>query len=257
MTMRTSFTLRVLCLVGLMGGLATPAACTSADINLTEPVPPSEEIVSGNAVFGIVAGQVYNSFGNLGATFDIGNLGGGRFYFFPDILTWIKNPNTSEFEPRRVEYTLEVGYFSPGADHRLSFFIKHQSFHDVDSFDGIQESYELYGARYLTMKDPSIVLRVGKYLDVRTVDYDWDFALSATSHIGNVGARPLSASATLHSVTEKGSRARNGFTDYSAEISLEFRSGIDLFLRYETMHDINRFAGTTDHHGIVGTRYVW
>jgi len=242
-----------------MAALSQPAQCTSAQTDWTEPVPlVAEKMVRGKAMFGVLGGSdLYDSVGNLGATFDIGDVKGGDIYFFGDVLTWITNPKLTDFEPRRVVYTLEAGYISPVDDQRYSLFVKHQSFHDVDSSDGIDESYELYGFRYRISDEPAILLRVGKYANRSAVDYDWDFAVGSATSLGSISDRQLYASAWVHHVTESGNPDRDGFTDYFIEVGVEFLSGIDVFVRYELLHDLDRFDGTTDHHLVLGTKYIW
>jgi len=239
---------------------ATPktALSTSAQIEWTEPVlVTDEQLVHGTAFIGILPGSdVFDTAGSLGVTFDVGQLGAGGLYLFTDIFTWIDNAGL-DFEPMRVIYTLEAGCSPPRGEGRYSFFIKHQSFHDIDTFDDIDESYELYGARYRFGGSPQWYVRAGKYLNRSTVDYDWDLAASVTYDLRPIRERPTYAHAWVHHVFEEGDVGRDEFTDYAVELEVRLHSGLIPFLRYELLHDIDRFNGASDHHLMLGTRYRW
>lgn len=261
MTWRPRWLLRLVCLMVLPATAlpVRPVWCTSAQSDMTEPVPlAQDEIVRGKAMFAVMGGSdTYDTVGNLGATFRIGNLLGGDLYFFADMLTWIENPSASEFQPRRIVYTLEAGYTPKAVENRTTLFVKHQSFHDVDSFDGMDESYELYGLRYRVREEPHVWLRIGKYLNRTVVDYDWDYIVGLQSDIGTMGNNLLYGFALLHYVTEDGSSGRDGFVDWALETGLDFQNSITLFLRNEQLHDVDRFAGITDTYTTLGIKYEW
>jgi len=237
-----------------------PASCASPQFELTEPVlVPTDNLVHGTATFEILLGShVYNTAGNLGATFPLGTARSGRFYFYADMLTWIRNPGDSRFEPRRIVYTLEPGYYIQRDDNRYRFFIKHQSFHNSDTFCDDNESYELYGLSYNSLRRPELYVSVGKYVNRCVVDYTWDLVGWATWELAQSDSTTTYFHAWLHIVTENdGPRGRNGFTDYAAELGLRFNSGVMLFARYEFLHDVDRFAGESDHRLIPGITYTW
>ena len=128
----------------------------------------------------------------------------------------------------------------------------------VDFHDDLDESYELYGVSYEWLGSPGYYLRAGKYLNRKDVDYDWDIAGSATFNLKPINGRETYFHAWLHQVTEdNGLDDRDGFMDYAGEMGIKFYSGIVLFGRYEFLHDIDGFGGASDHHVLVGTRYVW
>lgn len=234
---------------------------TSAQMELSEPVLPvaKDKTANGTAFFGWVGGgDVYNTTGNLGGTFPLGEIKRGKLYFFADLFTWIENPNSSRFRPKRVIYTLEPGYNYVLGDSEYRFFIKHQSYHDVDFADNLEESYELYGLNYRLLRRPELQLRVAKYVNRRVVDYDWDLAASATFDLPSNFGRQAYIHGWIHHVTESGnSFGRSNFTDYAAEFGFTVNAGLTLFARYEYLHDLERFGARSDHHVLVGPKYVW
>lgn len=239
--------------------IAGSVLAASAQIEMTEPTLSVVDgnVVHGTAFFGAAIGsKPYDTAGNLGATFHLGQWGSGMIYFNGDIWTWIENRTATEFKPRRIEYTLEPGYYQVKGNNAYRFFVKHQSFHNVDFLGGENEGYELYGVSYRRLSKPKFYLAAGKYMNRRVVDYDWDFAGSLTFDLPPLGGRDTYFELWAHHVTENKS-SRNGFTDYAAELGVEYESGITLFGRYELLHDIDRFMGTTDHHVLTGIRYNW
>lgn len=236
------------------------ASCTSPQFELTEPVlVPTDNLVHGTATFEVVTGsQLYNTRGNLGATFPLGAAKSGRFYFNADMLTWIQNPGHSRFSPRRVVYTLEPGYYVQRDDNRYRFFIKHQSFHNSDTFCQDNESYEIYGLSYDSLRNPELHFAIGKYVNRCVVDYSWDLVGWATWKLAQSDSSATYFHVWLHTVIEgDGPRGRNGFMDYAAVLGLEFNGGIMLYARYEFLHDIDCFAGRSDHHLLTGITYTW
>jgi hypothetical protein len=237
-----------------------PACATSAQIELSEPVlPVTQGEINGSAFFGAAVGSdAYDTAGDLGATFPIGSMGSGQLYFFGDVFTWVEDIHGGKFQPRRIIYTLE-----PGCDYVLGkdeyrFFIKHQSFHDVDFFDDLEESYELYGINYRRLGSPEYVLRTGKYLNTNDVDYDWDFAAAATFGLARTQDSETYLRIWVHHVTENNDLIdRNGFTDFAGEVGTSYKNGITLFARYQLLHDIDRFGGRSEHQLLVGPKYVW
>ena len=235
-----------------------PVFPTSDQIEMTEPtLVATDRSVHGTAFFGAApGGKPFNTAGNLGATFHLGAWGNGALYFNGDVWTWVKHASGNRFEPKRLIYTLEPGYYRENGKSAYRFFIRHQSFHDVDFFGGENEAYELYGASLRHAGKPQVYIQVGKYLNKRVVDYGWDFAGSLTFDLPPWGKKDTYLELWAHHVTGKRA-SRDGFTDYAAEFGVQYRSGITLFGRYESLHDIDRFLGKTDHHVLTGIRYNW
>lgn len=238
------------------------AHATSAQIEMADPVLPcvQEKPVHGTAFFGLVPGSdLYDTAGNLGATFELAKKRASIVYFTGDLFTYIKNPGGTHFEPRRIIYTLEPGVaVRKGSCDVYRLFIKHQSYHDVDFTDGINESYELYGLGYCHGNLNGVHLSVGKYLNRKAVDYDWDLAAAVTIGLGKGIGGDVYTHLWVHRVTESSPPAgRDGFTDYAAELGVKYISGITLFGRLEHLHDLDRFAGRTESHGLTGLKYEW
>lgn len=229
---------------------------TSAQLELTEPVLIPDNRVHGTAFYGALLGSdVYDSAGNLSATFTAGTVQRGHLYFFGDIYTWVRNVRPTQFQPRRVIYTIEPGYFLVRDRDTFRLFMKHQSYHDVDFSDGVNEAYELYGAGWQRAGNPEYSVRIGKYLNERSVDYDWDISGAVTGIVGDSDGRPVYAHLWLHRVEEHGHGDRDGFADYAAECGIRYRSGTSVFARYQLLHDIDAFAGAADHHLMLGVKY--
>ncbi|MHB0997915.1 MAG: hypothetical protein ACYC27_01610 [Armatimonadota bacterium] len=232
---------------------------TSAQNELSEPVLTANDSKgNGQAFFGTaLSDDIYNTAGSLGATFRTGRIGPGKLYFFGDIFSWI-NTTHSEFKPQRVIYTLEPGYFYVSEKSTYRFFIKHQSYHDVDFTDNIDESYELYGLSYKYSANPEYYLRIGKYMNRKDVDYNWDFAGYVRFYLDDSTNVNPYLHLWLHQVTESdNSTDRNGFTDYAIEAGYEWKSGLTIFARYELLNDLNRFNGNSDHHILFGPKYMF
>lgn len=252
----------IACLLTLAYCLSgSPGLCTSAQIELSEPIlTMDDQAVHGTAFFGWTLGSdLYNTAGDLGATLPLGHTENGKPYFFGDMFTWIRNPSGDEFQPRRIIYTLEAGYYwEPEEDIGLRAFVKHQSFHDEDMYDCMDESYELYGVTYRKKGPPDYFGRIGLYLNKRGVDYQWDIAAAATFPLSPVWNKETYIHFWLHQVTEHGNpTGRGGFLDYAAEAGIIFDTGVVLFTRYEYLHDINCFNGDSDHHFLTGVAYHW
>lgn len=245
----------ILCVI-----LPVSACATSAQLSTMDPLLPIEEgkTANGTASYTVILGsELYDSAGHLGATFPIGRSGDGRFYFFGDLHTWVKNPTITDFNPRRIAYTLEPGYYRTSGRNEYRFFIKHQSFHDVDFGDELDESYELYGLAYRRTGSPEYYLRLGRYYNTVDVDYEWDIAASVELGVSASESRQNLLKFWVHHVTADGSDSRSGFTDYAVEYEIAYRNGLTLFARYQFLHDLDRFDGTSDRHVMVGPRYVW
>lgn len=246
-----------------LGMLAFAPSCiyaTSAQLELTDPVLPFKDGLpaKGNAFFGVVAGGgLYNSAGNIGCTIPLGTAGKGKLYFCGDIFTWVKNPSLTQFDPKRVVYTLEPGYDYVSGRNEFRFFIKHQSFHDPDTLNTMRESYELYGVDYrcLSTPRPKYEFRIGYYASKRVVDYQWDFQASTTFDLSKRFGNGMYLELWLHGVTDGGSRG--GFVDYAGEVGANLSDGLSIFGRYEVLHDIDQFGGETDHHFLAGPKYSW
>jgi len=239
-------------------GCATSLYAMSAQIEMSEPVFGSDACpTEASALFALVPGShLYDTAGSLGGTFKEKKVGDGRLYLFADIFTWIDNVNTTEFRPKKIVYTIEPGYTVKRGERRYRFFVKHQSFHDVDVFDEFTESYELYGVNFTLEGEDKKSFSFGRYLNNRVVDYDWDFAVSLTHVLGSVHDKPLYGHVWLHYVVEDSNALdRDSFTDYAAEVGIRMRGGITAFARYEFLHDIDSFCGASDHHVMLGTRY--
>ena len=249
------------CLLALLALLArAPAPCTSPQIELSEPILTlDDQAVHGTAFFGAPFGShVYSTAGDLGATFPLGHVDGGKPYFFGDMFTWIRNPSGCEFEPRRIIYTLELGYYWEVENNGYRFFAKHQSFHDVDFYDSLDKGYELYGLSYRRKESPEFYASVGKYMNDCIVDYQWDLVAATTFALPPVWEKETYLHLWLHQVTENdGPGGRDGFLDYAAEVGIKFDTGVTLFTRYEFLHDINYFGGAADRHFLTGAAYRW
>ncbi|MDI6827727.1 MAG: hypothetical protein QME62_04495 [Armatimonadota bacterium] len=246
-----------ICFASAVVAVSFPSEATSPQIEWSEPLfLTTGSKSSAAAFFGLVPGsKVYDTAGSLGVTFQKETRAGEGFYFFGDIFTWIKNKGT-QFMPRRVIYTIEPGYITTRGKLRWRAFIKHQSFHEIDSFDQLNEMYELYGISFQQVSQPLWCVSVAKYLNRRVVDYRWDLATSVTRKIGSLNENDLYGHIWLHHVTEHRGNAmhRDGFMDYAIESSVDFKNGLIGFLRYEVLHDIERFGGTTDSHFVLGVR---
>lgn len=240
---------------------ACGANATSAQIESAEPVFATDTSTcptGASASFATVLGsRLYDTAGSLGGTFKGKMVGAGQLYFFADIFTWVDNVNVTEFRPRKIIYTIEPGYIIRRDKKSCRIFVKHQSFHDVDVSDEITESYELYGVSLARYGDIDQRFSIGKYLNERIVDYDWDLAASATVQLGSARKQPIYGHVWLHHVTEHGNIiGRDGFTDYAVEIGIKWFSGMTGFLRCEFLHDMDAFGGISDHYVLVGARYA-
>lgn len=241
--------------------IAVGVLADSAQLEMTDPVLPvgKGHAANGTAFLGWVGGgHAFNTAGNLGGTFPIGSIHRGEFYFNGDMFTWIRNPRPADFRPRRIIFTLEPGYNLVKNDDEYRFFIKHQSYHNVDFVGPPRESYEMYGFSYRRLRYPLVGVRVGKYLNRRTVDYDWDFTGSVTFALPDSMGYKSQLHGWIHHVTESGnSFGRNGFTDYAVEYSFTINGGLRMITRYEFLHDIESFGSRSDHHVLVGPMYTW
>ncbi|MHB0912717.1 MAG: hypothetical protein ACYC2Y_04640 [Armatimonadota bacterium] len=249
--------MRRLMLIMLLGLSTAAAHATSASLESGEPIlPPPLNFAHGRASFMMLLNSdLYDAAGDLGATFRLGSAGEGSFYFLGDMFTWIDIKSNLDFNPQRIEYTLEPGYAIQHGRGIYSFFVKHQSFHDVDFTDDIDESYELYGARYSRTGSHDMMLRVGKYLNTRDVDYDWDLAGQAIFYTKQSDDERTYLKVWAHHVTVEGNRS--DFTDYAGEVGIEYRSGATVFVQYAFLHDLDRANGQSEHLLLVGPRYEW
>ncbi|HEY3297170.1 MAG TPA: hypothetical protein VGK34_00830 [Armatimonadota bacterium] len=237
------------------------AGAASAQVELAEPVLPIEDgkAANGNATMvWVTGGDVFDSAANLGGTFPVGRIHRGQIYFHADMFTWIDNPSISSFKPRRIFYTVEPGYNWVKNEDEIRFFIKHQSFHDVDIHIGDTESYELIGLNYRKLTNPHFELRAARYTNNKIVDYTWDFAASMTYDLPKSLGYEAYLHAWVHHVTESGNDfGRDGFTDWAAEYGFTVNDGLKLFARYENLHDIEYFGSRSDHHFMIGPKYYW
>ena len=246
-------------LVAGMLYLSSAAFAMSAQLELADPVLPINDGTSahGNASYGVVlGGKLYDSAGNLGVTMPVGRIGKGRIYFMGDIFTWVKNPSLSDFVPKRIQYTLEPGYDYVSQNNEFRLFIKHQSFHDPDTWNMLHQSYELYGIDYRKLgHQQQYELRAGYYVNESCVDYKWDFLASATFDLSKACGHGVYAEVWLHEVTNGG--GRSDFLDYAGEIGMTIHDGFKVFGRYEYLHDLDVYGGASDHHFLIGPKYVW
>lgn len=251
-------TVRACLVVAMLILTSSSVFATSAQIEMADPVLPIPKGVParGTASYdNVVGGNLYDSAGNLGATFPLGQIGKGQLYFCGDIFSWVKNPNFTEFRPQRVVYTLEPGYNYISDNNEFRFFIKHQSFHDPDVLNTSIESYELYGLSYRWLGHPQqYSFRVGYYLNTCHVDYKWDLSGAALFYIPKIPAKDFYLELWLHYVSES---SGGGFTDYAGEVGMTIHDGLKIFGRYELLHDLDRFDGTADQHLLVGPKYIW
>ncbi|MDO8586676.1 MAG: hypothetical protein Q7T82_06505 [Armatimonadota bacterium] len=221
--------------------------------------------VPGTRIHGdILAGyspvnNVYDYTADFNVRFDFGSYNAAKLYFDGGVLTLIKKTSEKSFQADRYRGTLEPGIRLPHGKNSYALFVKHQSFHDIDRFDGLTESYEILGLRYYLNNPWNPAVSAGNYVHRNDVDYDWDFALSVDNGcIGFCGSKKLYGAASLHYVTEEGALSdRNHFLDYSAEIGLESTDSVRYFLSYRQIHDIDGFDGHTEHGLLVGARYKW
>ena len=240
-------------------------SCFAAAILLLPALVSAQPGVPGSPIHGeVVAGyypvsDVYRYAADVNVWFDYGSHKATKFYFRGGILTLIKASPEKDFQPDRYRGTLEPGARWVHGDHECDFFIKHHSYHDIDRFDGINESYEVYGLRYTKATTWNPTIAAGKYCNTQDLDYDWDFFASVDNGcIGVCNRKPLYAAASLHLVTEKGDvPGRKDFLDYSAEVGIETHAQVRYFVSYRQVHDIDRYAGTTDHGLLAGVRYTW
>ena len=203
--------------------------------------------------------NVYRYAADINVWFDFGNYNKSRFFFNGGVLTLIKSNSDKGFQPDRYRGTVEAGVKLPRGQNTYALFVKHQSLHDIDRFDGLTESYEILGLRYYANNPWNLTVSAGNYIHKEDVDYGWDYALSVDDGcIGMCGKRKVYAAGELHYVTEDGSvPGRDNFLDYRAEIGLESSESVRYFLSYQNTHDIDRFAGRTEHGLVVGVRYAW
>jgi hypothetical protein len=202
--------------------------------------------------------DVYKYAADLNVWFDFGAWNPAKFYFNGGILTLIKANSNKGFQPDRYRGTLELGARLPEGKKSYSLFLKHQSFHDIDRFDGITESYEILGLKYSLANPWNLTVSAGNYVHKEDVDYQWDFGASVDNGcVAVCSGKPLYGAASAHYVTESGITGRDHFLDYSAEIGVETHAGVRYFMSYRQVHDINQFNGETDHGLLVGVRYKW
>ncbi|MDO8682303.1 MAG: hypothetical protein Q7N50_02315 [Armatimonadota bacterium] len=253
----------ILRLARLMLPLAILALFARGVLAQSEAIP--QPTLFGTHVHGdIMAGyyaqsDVYDYLADINIWFDYGSAKGAKLYFYGGILTLIKSTDEESFEPDRYRGTLEPGIRLQRGNSSYEFFIKHQSFHDIDRFDDLDETYEIYGLRYRKAGPWNYTLSAGKYENKDDVDYDWDYYASLDNACIRVcNGKPIYTALSLHGVTEDGSLAnRDDFLDYSLEVGLQSSLGIRYFANYRQTHDIDRFNGATDHGIILGVRYAW
>lgn len=203
--------------------------------------------------------DVYRYIADVNVWFDFGASNGAAFFFNGGIQTLIKGASDERFQPDRYRGTLEPGVKWAKGENVYSLFVKHQSFHDIDKYDGIDESYEIVGIRYARASLWNFNVSAGKYIYRQDVDYDWDFTASVDSGRANVcPGRRLYGAASAHYVTSDGSlTSRDGFLDYMAEFGYETRLNVRYFVAYQVVHDIDRFAGRIEKGLLFGVRYKW
>jgi hypothetical protein len=222
--------------------------------------PSNGSRVRGNLSFGYYASSdVYRYAADVNAWLNYGWYNDARFYFRGGILTQIKGGDGESFQPDRFRGTLETGAALSRGRSNYTFFIRHRSYHDIDRYDGLDESYEIYGVQYCRKDLCNLTFSAGAYQNTRDVDYDWDFLISFSEPVvGHIKGRPVYISGDIHRITEDGSLPdRDGFWNYSAEVGLESPVGVKYFVSYRKVNDVDRFDGVTDRQILTGIRYQW
>jgi hypothetical protein len=223
-----------------------------------EPGVPESKIHGDISAGYYSISNVYKYAADLNVWFDFGAWNPAKFYFSGGVLTLIKSDKAEGFQPDRYRGTLELGARTQRGKNNLSLFLKHQSFHDIDRFDGITESYEILGLKYSVANPWNPTISAGNYVHKLDVDYQWDLRASVDNGcVGICSGKPIYGAASVHYVTESGVTGRDNFVDYTAEIGLETHYSVRYFLQYQNIHDIDSFNGRTEHGLVVGARYKW
>ena len=95
--------------------------------------------IHGDASAGYYAtSEVYRYAADVNLNFDFGAYKDVKFAFDCGIRTLIKADAGTSFQPDRYRGTLEPSARLKRGKDTYEFFIKHQSFHDIDRFDGLE-----------------------------------------------------------------------------------------------------------------------
>lgn len=208
----------------------------------------------------MAASDIYRYLADVNLWFDFGSWKKATFFFDGGVLVYASQDEDRGFQPDRLRGTLELGSYVPQQKNTYYFYVKHQSFHDIDSFDNSDESYEIYTLAYRRHERPvTLFASAGKFENQHDNDYDWEFLFwFEVPRIGMAGKDPLYLSGSARHVTETDNpTGRDGFTDFTAEFGIQTTPGLRFFTAYRQIHDINRFNGLTDHELLLGMRYGW
>jgi hypothetical protein len=244
-----------ICLLVALSLVLTVHLSAYADTKASAP----ETKVHGDLLLGYYpVSDVYKYVADVNVHFNYGSYKESNIYFGGGILTLIKKTDLKSFQPDRYRGTLETGIQRSRGKQALSLYVKHQSFHDIDRFDGITESYEMLGVRYAQNSPWNPTFSLASYVHKIDVDYKWDFSASVDNGcLGVCRGKSIYGAASIHYVGENGQINRDNFFDYNAEVGFQSQASIRYFLAYRQTHDIDRFNGTTDHAVLVGMRYGW
>jgi hypothetical protein len=228
------------------------------------PEPAPESVVKnihGSLELGYLAtSKVYRYVADVNVGFDFGSWRGAKFNFGGGILTLVRSGSGDDFQPDRYRGTIEPAIYLPKGRSAYIFSIRHQSFHSIDKPSDGKESYELYNAAYQHAGPPNIRIAIGKYINRKHVDYNWEvLAQVDTACLGYCKFGKFYVSGLAHYVKESSDSlsGRDSFTDVSLEAGIESKSAIRYFVALRQIHDIDRFLGTTDNQVLIGTKILW
>lgn len=208
-----------------------------------------------------MASGLYRYYADVFASFDFGSYRDSKFFVGGGVLTWILEDGGANFQPDRYRGTIELGAYQPRGSSTLTAYIKHQSFHVIDRENPAPgtESYEIYALGYGWRGRPNFFISIGKYANIRHVDYEWEFLLTADTSCPDIcNDRRFYGAFDLHYVLiDKALFDKDDFLDYSIEAGYQLVSGLKYFLAYRQIHDLDRVGGTIDRHWVAGVKYRW
>lgn len=238
--------------------LVNPLLIETACAQGRSPVPSNKVHGRADAAY-FVINSVFRYEADVNLWFDFGQYKDFVFFFNGGLLVYAEDNSDKTFQPRRLRGTLEPGTYLRKNRNTYYFYIKHQSFHDIDTFDNLDEAYEIYTLAYKYSGNPTFFVSAGKFLNTDDVDYDWEFVgWFEYPNLFHKSHNPVYFSGSVRRVEETGDLSdRNGFTDFTSELGVETAPGLRYYTGYRVIHDVNRFDGATDHEWAVGIKYLW
>lgn len=230
--------------------------------------PEGPQLPPQDTQIGAVHGQIrlgyylsthtFRYHGEYEAGTNFARLAGSPLYVFGDVDVEALQDTHGKFAPSRLTGTFETGAHRLFGVAPLSFTIRHQSAHYIDSDNLFQGSWDMVGARWQQpVGATQLSGSLAKYVNVHQLDanYDMDADLQGVTALGMVGRHRLELHSDIHVTDTKG--GKSGFADYWIEPDLYLSAQTIAFLGYGQIHDTNFSAANTDHPIIGGIRLVY